>query len=79
MQFECVYFAPLTGLEEVKYFGVLSYSVWLYVPASQTLASLYSQVDSLYYTVCKDVVKQVSYFVSNSGKSKAILVEILPE
>lgn len=56
----CVYFALLTGLEEVKYFGILSYSGWLYMPASQTLASLYSQVNSFYFTVCKEVLKWVS-------------------
>lgn len=56
----CVYFALLTGLEEVKYFKVLTYSGWFYMPASQTLAFLYSQVNSFYFTVCKEVLKRVS-------------------
>ena len=55
-----VCFALLTGLEEVKYFGALSCSGWLHTSASQTLASLYSQVNSFYLTVCKEVLKQVS-------------------
>lgn len=56
----CVYFALLTGLEEVKYLGVLSYSGWLCMPASQTLVSPYSQVNSFSFTFCKEVLKRVS-------------------